>query len=1014
MLLGALEFHLTHGDRPWAPTRAWAVPDPDGGQGLEDWALTLDPPDPGTPALPLHDLKRWLLFGNKDKRYLVLNPNDKDLTDAREVSRDEAAEMYLRGLLGSVPRAKQSERTTVLMPSLDNDKMRERYLAMIDGAIPNARVLPEPEMVVEYFRLVSGALELDRDHNNTILVIDVGASTCDLTLVFSTRQGEIVTGETTRRRVGRLQASQGSSSAIAGQWADERLAEDLGLLDSDEPLDDAERLQLLDEVERAKIEVSRGRGSVEVRGQTMTPGHLEDLSIDLVSELEPVINTMRARLWKQQTGTDYAQELSLPIRQERGVDGEADALKLVDWVLLAGGTSQLPGFEAVVRTLFDDSTTRFRQVGDAFPVAAAVGALAHVLHSKYDPPRLRSDREAGDDDLPEDLEGAIDVDIELEWQTAPRTNRARKELVLERGDPLAYTGGRREAVLTLDVDKDQRLRARFIPNVEKGKDRKGIQPQRLTAVEDAPTVDIEINRDRKLTMQSDGLRGTAGIWLDLSRFDKKSSPSPSRYTGEIPPGQRALDLADELVIDFGMSKSVVVGPAVGLIDPSALERACRGEPPPEPGAENRPDPIEHAAEGTGSAQEPEGTVDDSHSPRHEPWTKEAGEARPPDEEPPPAEGTAPQEGVSPANGSGTEEQLQQGASASAPIIDSDAPERPSAPLPRVPADEWVPALGGFLRAATEVDLEVPSGDLVMTLLALAVRRTVLLAGPPGAGKSMLARMVAHLLGRALGHSFHEVPVQAHWTNDGPLFGPGGSLRKLTEQVDDGTEHLILFDEINLTRPEYFLTRYFHAVDRNGMADQDCPGVLRLPPVLALGTLNIDDTSRAPSPKVIDRCMLVEVDQVDDRPLVRTSTTRTLRSLPTLPGLPSTEGADHPDEDERLTKVRAEVYRVVREHGLRQDLLPSRRARHDIQQICALHRAAGPELGKLLAHDDLVDRLICSRILVRVAGADEQVEPVLGAMEKLLSKEPQNSLPLVRRRIALSKRQLRLGFVSPWQ
>src|SRR5690606_3406054 len=90
--------------------------------------------------------------------------------------------------------------------------------------------------------------------------------------------------------------------------------------------------------------------------------------------------------------------------------------------------------------------------------------------------------------------------------------------------------------------------------------------------------------------------------------------------------------------------------------------------------------------------------------------------------------------------------------------------------------------------------QLPFDDVVVALLGLAVRPIVLLAGPPGCGKSSLVRFIAQILGTRRGESFHDIAVQAHWTDDDVLFGNDGMLRALLKE--DDSAHLVLLDEFN--------------------------------------------------------------------------------------------------------------------------------------------------------------------------------------------------------------------------
>ena len=163
------------------------------------------------------------MLHGKQKRQIIFDRSNPK-TPFRDLEREEIFREYLRKILEKIPESYQSRRKFALMPSISDENSRTRYRNALEETLPNVTILPEPEMVAEYFRLVKRNLDVEIGQNNVLLVVDVGAATANMTIIVTRRDGKVLDVDAKgAQRDLRLRALRGDSDNHAGRWVDKRL-----------------------------------------------------------------------------------------------------------------------------------------------------------------------------------------------------------------------------------------------------------------------------------------------------------------------------------------------------------------------------------------------------------------------------------------------------------------------------------------------------------------------------------------------------------------------------------------------------------------------------------------------------------------------------------------------------------------------------------------------------------------------------------------------------------------------
>jgi hypothetical protein len=824
----------------------------------------------------------------------------------------------------------------VLLPGFSDQEVHNLYRNAMREIVTEAlraeevNFLFEPEMVMEYFRLIRRSLPEPAGGNPLYLVVDCGALTCNISLIVGTRSGES-TAKVGRWR-GVLQPISGAAKG-AGRWIDDQFAARIeakfGPIAESRRLGEAVKLRLA--VDHEVLLRREGDGRELACSRADLDIFTEQVWVRCKDELEVVF----AKAYKQLSDPKadkgrYAQRL-----ETEEIQSPNDLAKLLSAVVFAGGSSQLPGFQKHVVDWLGWKHDVI-SVGSEYAAVPVLGAAAHVLHQSgklsWEGP-LDGGNLEGEIEQPSPFVASLPDDIVLRgvFKDGERSEAVDIDIVQREGWTIGLDRNQ-EVSFPLQWQRRSGTSAlvwkahlRGVKHAHVGPCGSKLWQQFGVGKTHSGRVSIRISNGT-VRVDTLGVTPSASHFADLKRIlEVPPSTPPKREERRSDVPIVVTEAAPDLILDFGMSKVAFASVDEGVvIRPDHFVGQGRVSPPSLPpgwvlkstGDTPGHNPLEvvkeafrraevQLSEEVGRrvrAEEREALIGNQLTALRLTIAEKVGREKDLERRLDEAEA------ISIMMGNQASSSRAALADIESRLFESDSKLAEAvAEVSRLRADppangyshstgsvfDRASKLGGHIHPSPRVDipnereffeelvahvgktgLQVPKSSLLHLHLSAKTTPMVLLAGPPGVGKSALARLYAGALG--LGGTqgnMERVPVEASWTSSQGIFGTGSAVHHLSpflqlacRSVKRSDELFVaLLDECNLAHMDYYFAPLLSAMEDDGRVEVHGE-TLTLPcraphhRFLLFGTLNVDDAGTSLTDKVLDRASILELDE----------------------------------------------------------------------------------------------------------------------------------------------------------
>ncbi|RUL53945.1 McrB family protein [Lysinibacillus antri] len=346
-------------------------------------------------------------------------------------------------------------------------------------------------------------------------------------------------------------------------------------------------------------------------------------------------------------------------------------------------------------------------------------------------------------------------------------------------------------------------------------------------------------------------------------------------------------------------------------------------------------------------------------------------------------------------------------------------------------DEFIPHVYSYITSKGFTYLE---NNIKNLYLSLRTKPFIIISGISGTGKTKIVQLFAEAIGATEeNEQFKLIPVRPDWSDSSDLLGYRdikgefwkGPLTKIVEHAlaNPDLPHFVLLDEMNLARVEYYFSDVLSVMesrkkDEEGnftssplitFEENEEEKTVTLPGNLyVIGTVNMDETTHSFSKKVLDRANTIEFNEIDLMnfdAMVEKESVKPIQVSNDVLESTYIHLIDAFSAHEPLIRQVSEKINAINESLKVIHAQVGYRVRDEI----SFYMAHNAEAGMLLTENEAMDFCIMQKILPRISGTQNIVEPVLEKLEIELKPYEKCSKKIEE----MKKRLDDNGFVSFW-